>query len=69
MTDDRRIHDMSIAFATVKLTELIQGIKEKSTDEAEAFALELDSFRDFYMTAFNEYSNIEDPFDLETYFS
>lgn len=68
MTDERRIHDLSIAFAKVKLTEMIPEIKKEHPDESEAFAFELESFRDFYMTALNEYSNIDNPFDLEAYF-
>ena len=68
MDGETRIHDMCIAYATVKLQDLLPGVSEHYPKPSEAMQFELDNFHGFYMEALQEYSNIENPFDIGGYF-
>jgi hypothetical protein len=68
MENEKRIHDMCIAYATVKLQDLLPNVSEHYPNPSEAMQFELDSFHEFYMEALGNYSNIENLFNIKDYF-
>jgi hypothetical protein len=61
MDTRNRIHDMCIAYATVKLRDLLPKVSESYPNPSEAAQYELESFHKFYRDAQAYFSSLNDP--------